>query len=125
MATKASLQPRLLQEIPALEPGGRIQNWYRGLGQVVALAVKVTEVPADCGDGGTAFAAGGPQGDGVPDAAYDPAAACSPDSSMASNWAAGMAFSSLTTWLPAVVPHQSSVVPEMNQSDPLSARTRP
>ena len=89
-------------------------------------AVSATGEPAACCDEGVALSAGvAHAGAIVPPAWYEPAAAWIPDSSMASNCAAGIVFSSLTTWLPAVVPHQSSVVPPKNQSAPLSARIMP
>src|SRR2546422_496302 len=33
-------------------PGGWIQNWYWGLGQPLAAAVRVTATPGDCGEVG-------------------------------------------------------------------------
>src|SRR5438094_10269701 len=106
---------------------GRITNWKSGLAQPDAVAVNVIRVPENCGGAGAALSdAEAQRGDAAADPAwYEPAAVCRPDSSTASNWAAGMVFSSLTIWLPAVVPHQSSVVPPKNQSAPLSARTMP
>ena len=97
--TNASLQPRLLHELPVLlesrahtenrytpmglpvvfqlkaaldeyacatvhvlEPGARIQNWYCGWGQPVALPVMVTAVPGVVDEGGEEVAVTDVQG---------------------------------------------------------------
>ena len=90
--------------------------------------MKTTVPPLAWREAGAPLRVGTPQGPGgkAPvDAWYEPAATWIPDSSTASNCDAGIVFSSLTTGEPAVVPHQSSVVPWKYQSAPLSARTSP
>jgi hypothetical protein len=65
---KVALVEYACHAVHALEPGARSQNSYRGLGQPDALAVRVTEVPDDDGEGGAADAitdAQGPGGNGV------------------------------------------------------------
>ncbi len=45
-----------------VEPGRRIQNWYRGLAQPGEPALKVTAVPATCGEPGLCVTEGVTQG---------------------------------------------------------------
>src|SRR5438876_614614 len=49
---KAALDEYACATVHVLEPGARIQNWYCGWGQPVALPVMVTAVPGVVDEGG-------------------------------------------------------------------------